>query len=73
MRFLFAIALTSLVLFESVEVGTPGPATQRGLRTESEPAASCQAAAGPEQIETLMCRAGSLNCAFDDGPRAVAD
>lgn len=73
MRFLFAIALTSLVLFESIEVATPGPAPSRGLRTDSAPAASCQAAAAPEQRDALMCRTGSLNSAFDDERRAVAD
>ena len=72
MRFLFAVALTSLVLFESIEVATPGPATSRGLRSDAEPAASCQAVAAPEQRDALMCRAGSLNHAFDTA-RAVAD
>jgi hypothetical protein len=73
MRFLFAVALTSLVLFESIEVATPGPATSRGLRSDAEPAASCQAAAVIEEHDALMCRTGSLNRAFDDGVRAVAD
>ena len=72
MRFLFAVALTSLVLFESIEVATPGPATSRGVRSDRGRGASCEAAARPDR-DALMCRTGSTSRAFDDGARSVAD
>ena len=73
MRFLFAIALTSLVLFESIEVATPGPATSgREVRSDRGQGASCEAAAARQDPDALMCRTGSTSRAFD-GDRAVAD
>src|SRR2546426_7937716 len=45
MRFLFAVTLTSLVLFESIEVATPGHTTSaQGVRSNRERGAYCEAA-----------------------------
>ena len=77
MRFLFAVTLTSLVLFESIEVATPGHTTSaQGVRSNRERGAYCEAASvrqDPLASGALACRAGSPSRPFDDGIAAVAD
>jgi len=77
MRFLFALTLTSLVLFESIDVASPGRATSgQGVRSGRERGASCEVAGvrqDPLTSGDLACRVGSPSRAFEDGARAVTD
>jgi hypothetical protein len=77
MRFLFALALTSLVLFESIEVATPGHGTSpESVAGSQERGASCEATGVGHDLVAggaLACRAGSETRLFGDGLPAVAD
>jgi hypothetical protein len=77
MRFLFALTLTSLVLFESIDVASPGRATSgQGVRSDRERGAYCEVAGvrqDPLTSDALACRVGSPSRAFENGAPAVAD